>query len=71
MLPRVIMSNAVSIDGRIDGFAADLGQYYGLTATWKADAHLVGSHTLLKSGAVGEEGAAEVPPEPPRRDPGR
>jgi hypothetical protein len=33
MLPRVILFNAVSLDGRIDGFIPDLGQFYELAAT--------------------------------------
>lgn len=69
MLPRVILHNAVSLDGRIDGFPIDLPQYYALAATWKEDATLAGSQTFLKA-------ASEAPPEdesafiPPRVDPG-
>ena len=68
MLPRVILHNAISLDGRIDGFPIDLQQYYKLTATWKEDATLAGSETFLKA-------ATEAPPEdesafiPPRSDP--
>ena len=46
MLPRVILHNAISLDGRIDGFPIDLQQYYELTATWKEDATLAGSETF-------------------------
>jgi 2,5-diamino-6-(ribosylamino)-4(3H)-pyrimidinone 5'-phosphate reductase len=69
MLPRVIVFNAVSLDGRTTGFPVDLGQFYGLASHWKEDATLVGAGTVLASGA-------EVPPEdesafaPPRVDPG-
>jgi len=49
MLPRVILFNAVSLDGRIDGFNPDLGQFYGLAATWKEDATLAGAQTILKA----------------------
>jgi 2,5-diamino-6-(ribosylamino)-4(3H)-pyrimidinone 5'-phosphate reductase len=56
MLPRVILHNAVSLDGRIDGFPIDLYQYYELAATWKEDATLAGSDTFLKA-------ASEAPPE--------
>lgn len=56
MLPRVILHNAVSLDGRIDGFPIDLYQYYGLIAIWKEDATLAGSETFLKA-------ASEAPPE--------
>lgn len=68
MLPRVILHNAVSLDGRIDGFPVDLYQYYELAATWKEDATLAGSDTFLKA-------ASEAPPEdesvllPPKIDP--
>ncbi|MDD1750751.1 MAG: RibD family protein [Methanothrix sp.] len=69
MLPKVILHNAVSLDGRIDGFPIDLFQYYELIATWKEDATLAGSHTFLKANS-------DSPPEdesaflPPRIDPG-
>jgi 2,5-diamino-6-(ribosylamino)-4(3H)-pyrimidinone 5'-phosphate reductase len=68
LLPRVILHNAVSLDGRIDGFPVDLQQYYELIATWKEDATLSGSETFLKA-------ASEAPPEnesdliPPKVDP--
>jgi len=56
MLPRVILHNAVSLDGRIEGFPLDLQQYYELASTWKEDATLAGSQTFLKA-------AVEAPPE--------
>ena len=56
MLPRVILHNAVSLDGRINGFPIDLYQYYELAATWKEDATLAGSQTFLSA-------ASEAPPE--------
>jgi 2,5-diamino-6-(ribosylamino)-4(3H)-pyrimidinone 5'-phosphate reductase len=68
MLPRVVLHNAVSLDGRIEGFPLDLQQYYELAATWKEDATLAGSQTFLKA-------ADEAPPEderaflPPGADP--
>jgi 2,5-diamino-6-(ribosylamino)-4(3H)-pyrimidinone 5'-phosphate reductase len=68
MLPRVILHNAVSLDGKIDGFPVDLYQYYELASTWKEDATLAGSDTFLKA-------ANEAPPEdesallPPKIDP--
>jgi 2,5-diamino-6-(ribosylamino)-4(3H)-pyrimidinone 5'-phosphate reductase len=52
MLPRIILHNAISLDGRIDGFPIDLFQYYELAATWKEDATLARSETCLK--AAGE-----------------
>ena len=49
MLPRIIVHSAVSIDGRLDGFAADLGAYYGLINRWHEDATLVGAGTVLRA----------------------
>ncbi|MBI4304503.1 MAG: RibD family protein [Chloroflexi bacterium] len=61
MLPYIILHNTVSIDGRIDWFAPDIGLFYELTSFWKEDATLAGSDTLLKAysgepapGTVGE-----------------
>ncbi len=67
MLPRVVMHNAVSLDGRIDGFPVDLGLYYGLVSTWQEDATLAGSDTLLKAEGTVEdtEEAVDLPnPDP-------
>lgn len=47
MLPRVIIHNAVSADGRIDWFEADSGLFYDLAARWHEDCTLVGSETVL------------------------
>jgi 2,5-diamino-6-(ribosylamino)-4(3H)-pyrimidinone 5'-phosphate reductase len=68
MLPRVILHNAVSVDGRIDGFPVDIGLYYQLAAGWKEDATLVGCDTLL---AAPEEIAREdqATREPPPKQP--
>jgi 2,5-diamino-6-(ribosylamino)-4(3H)-pyrimidinone 5'-phosphate reductase len=69
MLPRVILHNAVSLDGKIEGFPIDLQQYYELIAIWKEDATLAGSETFLRA-------SNEAPPEdevaliPTRADPG-
>ncbi len=68
MLPRVILHNVVSVDGRIDGFEPDLGLYYGLAARLQEDATLVGADTMLKAGnTLPEEG--EGAPAPPVADP--
>ena len=50
MLPRVILHNGASLDGRMDwsaGDSADMGQYYELAARFNADAMLTGSNTML------------------------
>jgi 2,5-diamino-6-(ribosylamino)-4(3H)-pyrimidinone 5'-phosphate reductase len=56
-MPRVILHNAVSADGREDWFPADIGLFYELAATWHEDATLAGSGTILAAG-----GGTEVPP---------
>ena len=48
MLPRVIVHNAVSLDGRTDGFPANVGLYYELVGQWRVDAHLAGCDTILQ-----------------------
>ncbi len=57
MLPTVVLHSAVSLDGRIDGFAPDVGLYYELISRWKEDATLAGCDTLLNAPEA-------IPPEP-------
>jgi 2,5-diamino-6-(ribosylamino)-4(3H)-pyrimidinone 5'-phosphate reductase len=47
MLPRVILHNAISVDGRIVGFEVNIGLYYELAMRWQEDATLAGSDTIL------------------------
>lgn len=47
MLPKVILHTAMSLDGRITNFPADLELYYTLAAQWNPDAVLFGSGTIL------------------------
>lgn len=47
MLPYVILYNAVSLDGCITGFNADVELYYELVSKWDIDAVLMGSNTIL------------------------
>jgi len=61
MLPRVILHTAMSLDGRITNFPADLDLYYVLAARWNPDAILFGSETVLA--AVSANPSLEVPPE--------
>ncbi len=56
MLPRVIMHNTVSLDGRIDWFTPDIGLYYEIASRFGADIHLAGSGTLVAQ-------QEEAPPE--------
>lgn len=50
MIPRVILYNAISLDGQTVGFTPELGQFYGLLSTWNEDAILAGSDTMLAGG---------------------
>ena len=74
MAPHVVLHNAASVDGRIDGFPPDLDEFYGLAATWDVDVHLAGSDTLLASGDVdagdqlAEVGPADAPASPTDAD---
>jgi 2,5-diamino-6-(ribosylamino)-4(3H)-pyrimidinone 5'-phosphate reductase len=52
--PRVVVYNAVSIDGRVVGFPVDAGRYYARGFRWRSDAILMGSVTATAFG----------PPEP-------
>jgi 2,5-diamino-6-(ribosylamino)-4(3H)-pyrimidinone 5'-phosphate reductase len=47
MRPYIVAHVAVSVEGATDGFAPDLGQFYGLSATWAEDVTLVGADTIL------------------------
>ena len=61
MVPDVILHTAVSLDGRIANFPANLELYYGLAARWNPDAIIFGSETVLA--AVRDNPALEVPAE--------
>lgn len=47
MLPRVIVHNEISLDGRTDRLAVDMERFYRLAGTWHEDVTLAGSTTLL------------------------
>lgn len=67
MLPKVILYNAMSLDGRDDWIAPYLGQFYQKIPCWKEDATLAGTDTLL---AAWEQQAVEEDDiEPPERNP--
>ncbi len=57
--PKVIVHQAVSLDGKTEGFEADIGLFYLLAQHWPVDIHLVGSETILASPADEEQGEAE------------
>jgi 2,5-diamino-6-(ribosylamino)-4(3H)-pyrimidinone 5'-phosphate reductase len=67
MLPRVILHNEVSLDGRFDWITPDLGRFYQLASRWDEDATLAGSETFLA--AYDREDAPEGDTTPPKRDP--
>jgi 2,5-diamino-6-(ribosylamino)-4(3H)-pyrimidinone 5'-phosphate reductase len=46
-IPKVVAFAAVSVDGSIDGFPVDMGQFYGVAEKVPAEAILAGSGTLL------------------------
>jgi len=69
MLPRIILHNEVSVDGRIDWITPDIGLFYEFASRWKEDATLAGSDTILKQ----EEEMAEEDEEafePPKKNSG-
>ena len=49
MRPRVVIHNAVSVNGVLSGFDIDLGLHYRLAGELGCDATLVGSGTILAS----------------------
>ncbi len=49
MLPKLIIHNAVSADGRIDGFTPDLELFYDAASAFQEDATLAGADTILAS----------------------
>jgi 2,5-diamino-6-(ribosylamino)-4(3H)-pyrimidinone 5'-phosphate reductase len=49
MLPKVIIHNAISLDGRITDFEVDMEQYYELAIGFGEDCTLAGSNTILSS----------------------
>ena len=51
MLPRVVLYDAVSLDGRIEGFDADIGRFYALSSAFHEDAILAGADTMLAGGS--------------------
>jgi len=47
MIPKIIIYNAVSLDGRITGFTTDKELYYNIASNWNVDAVLMGSNTII------------------------
>jgi len=49
MIPRIIIHNAVSLDGSVTGFEPDIGVYYQIALSYKPDILLVGSDTITSA----------------------
>lgn len=47
MLPKVIIHTSLSLDGRVEGFQADVERFYRIAARWREDATLTGSEAIL------------------------
>lgn len=60
MKPKVIIHNAISLDGEIRGFDVDMALHYRIAGKYKPDIHLVGSQTF-KYGI--EEFLGQIPKE--------
>jgi 2,5-diamino-6-(ribosylamino)-4(3H)-pyrimidinone 5'-phosphate reductase len=60
----VIIHNAVSLEGKVTGFEVDMRRYYALVPTWREDATLCGSGTIL---AAPEGRVKEKDEDVPRR----
>ena len=55
----MILHNAISLDGRLDGFNLDVGLYYEIAGRLGADAILYGTDYPWDVGLLGR--AAEIP----------
>jgi len=47
MMPKVVIHIVTSLDGKVNGFEADIGAYYKLAETFEPDCMLSGSNTIL------------------------
>ncbi|MGE5288654.1 MAG: dihydrofolate reductase family protein [Micromonosporaceae bacterium] len=63
--PRVTIHNLISLDGRLDGFPADVGLYYELAARFPHEAILTGSTTVLAAAASQGIDMSKEDPQPP------
>ena len=68
MRPRVILFDAVSVDGRIEGFSADIGRFYELARKVPEDVTLAGADTMLAGGdEIPLDDVTAPPPQIPSR----
>jgi 2,5-diamino-6-(ribosylamino)-4(3H)-pyrimidinone 5'-phosphate reductase len=71
-LPKVAIYNLSSLDGRLDRVSDSpdaMFLYYELSYSWKADAILMGSETIIVLGGHEPEEAAVEAPDPPQKLP--
>lgn len=71
MLPEIIIHNSISLDGSLSGFMPDMKLHYKIAGSYKPDAHLIGSETIIKGTEMfGGVVPDEVPEDfiPPERD---
>lgn len=59
MKPKIIIHNAVSVDGSITGFPVDLEKYYAVAGRYSPDALLVGSATAKRGVEIYTDGVPE------------
>lgn len=65
MLPRVIVHNEVSLDGRIDWFSPHVELYYALVGHWPHEVVLTGADTVIAAEGDEPETAEDMAPPPP------
>jgi 2,5-diamino-6-(ribosylamino)-4(3H)-pyrimidinone 5'-phosphate reductase len=64
MLPRIVIFNAVSVDGRTVGLPANLGLFYSLAGRFHEDVTLAGSETILVASAeAAADNSSKVAPQ--------
>ncbi len=69
MLPRLILHNAMSADGRFDWIEPDLGVFYSIAERFGEDATLAGSETMLTAYPAEQAESGDEEPEPSEFEP--
>ena len=59
MEPKIIIHNSISLDGSLTGFMPDMELHYRIAGTYKPDAHLIGSETIIKGNEMFGNGIPE------------
>lgn len=73
MKSEIIIHNSVSLDGSLTGFIPDMELHYKIAGSYKPDAHLIGSETIIKGIDMFGEGIPDEVNEDfttPQREPG-